>query len=184
MCTATQPDLRHVEQPVLYAKSMDLAEGYEQDFKDFKRTHVVVQTVPGGYTAEGIGDFAQLLLNENRSLLIIVNTKKAAEAVYEEIKRIALPDMELYCLSTNLCTAHRQQVINDIKKWQAKTDKKQEDRLVCVSTQLIEAGVDLSFSCVIRSMAGLPSVAQAAGRCNRNGESTCRMYISSIAMIP
>lgn len=174
LCTATQPDLRHVEQPVLYAKSMDLAEGYEQDFKDFKRTHVVVQTVPGGYTAEGIGDFAQLLLNENRSLLIIVNTKKAAEAVYEEIKRIELPNMELYCLSTNLCTAHRQQVIKDIKKWQAKTDKKQEDRLVCVSTQLIEAGVDLSFSCVIRSMAGLPSVAQAAGRCNRNGESTCR----------
>ena len=61
-------------------------------------------------------------------------------------------------MSTNLCTAHRQQVIKDIKKWQAKTDKKQEDRLVCVSTQLIEAGVDLSFSCVIRSMAGLPSV--------------------------
>ena len=47
-------------------------------------------------------------------------------------------------------------------------------RAVCVSTQLIEAGVDISFDCVVRSMAGLSSVAQAAGRCNRHGEADCR----------
>lgn len=45
--------------------------------------------------------------------------------------------------------------------------------LICVTTQLIEAGVDISFRCVVRSMSGLDHAAQAAGRCNRNGEYDC-----------
>lgn len=80
----------------------------------------------------------------------------------------------LFCLTTNLCTIHRKEVIDEIKLFQK--DKKYEDKkkLICISTQLIEAGVDLSFDCVIRSMAGLTSVAQAAGRCNRHGENDCK----------
>jgi CRISPR-associated endonuclease/helicase Cas3 len=49
-------------------------------------------------------------------------------------------------------------------------DLKDGKKVICVSTQLIEAGVDVSFECVIRSLAGIDSIAQAAGRCNRNGE--------------
>ena len=51
--------------------------------------------------------------------------------------------------------------------------------VICVTTQLIEAGVDISFRCVVRSLAGLDNVAQAAGRCNRNGEyeTLCPVYV-------
>ena len=69
-------------------------------------------------------------------------------------------------LTTNLCAEHRSDKIESIKKVLGK----KQDTIVVVSTNLIEAGVDISFECVYRSMAGLDSLAQTAGRCNRNGE--------------
>jgi len=64
-----------------------------------------------------------------------------------------------------MCPAHRKE---KIEKMRQKLHNK--EKFVCISTQLIEAGVDISFECVIRSLAGLDAVAQAAGRCNRYGE--------------
>jgi CRISPR-associated endonuclease/helicase Cas3 len=86
-------------------------------------------------------------------------------ALYQEIKGRQLR-AEVYHLSTNMCPAHRMDVLeNKIKpKLEAK------EHVICVSTQLIEAGVDIDFGAVIRSLAGLDSIAQSAGRCNRNGE--------------
>jgi CRISPR-associated endonuclease/helicase Cas3 len=71
----------------------------------------------------------------------------------------------VYHLSTSMCAAHRNKILKKVKKLL-------EDRspVICISTQLIEAGVDVSFKCVIRSLAGLDSISQAAGRCNRHGE--------------
>lgn len=79
---------------------------------------------------------------------------------------------QLYCLTTHLCAKHRADVIAEVK--QKLNTLHGQERLICVSSQLIEAGVDVSFDCVIRSMAALPSVAQASGRCNRNAERKCR----------
>jgi len=64
-----------------------------------------------------------------------------------------------------MCPAHRLDVLPKVRELLAR-----KEPVVCVSTQLIEAGVDIDFGVVIRSLAGLDSVAQAAGRCNRNGE--------------
>jgi len=63
-----------------------------------------------------------------------------------------------------MCAAHRKKVLGEIRKLLDNAE-----RLLCISTQLIEAGVDIDFGSVIRFMAGLDSIAQAAGRCNRNG---------------
>jgi len=65
-----------------------------------------------------------------------------------------------------MCPAHRMNVIDAIKIC---LDPANPKPVICVSTQLIEAGVDIDFGCVIRYLAGLDSIAQAAGRCNRNG---------------
>jgi CRISPR-associated endonuclease/helicase Cas3 len=99
--------------------------------------------------------------------LVIVNRKSHARALAEK-----LPGA-LY-LSTNLCGAHREKRIDEIRlRLAANRDRAQAGLPVCplhvVSTQLIEAGVDVDFPVVFRSLAGLDAIAQAAGRCNREG---------------
>lgn len=77
-------------------------------------------------------------------------------------------------LTTKLCRAHRDKLIKEIKERTQKLNNKANidsaEKLVVISTQLIEAGVDLSFSCAVRALAGIDSLIQTAGRCNREGE--------------
>lgn len=99
--------------------------------------------------------------------LSIVNRKNHARALAEKLPRA------LY-LSTNLCGAHRAGRIDEIRlRLAANRERVQAGLPVCplhvVSTQLIEAGVDVDFPVVFRSLAGLDAIAQAAGRCNREG---------------
>jgi CRISPR-associated endonuclease/helicase Cas3 len=105
---------------------------------------------------------------EEGTCLVIVNTKKEAREAFERVKSYDMQkQFEIYHLSTSMCSAHRFDVIEKVRK--GLNEKK---KMICIATQLIEAGVDISFTCVIRAMAGLDSIAQAAGRCNRNREST------------
>ncbi len=93
------------------------------------------------------------------SVLVIVNTKKQAA----ELCRL-LPADTFY-LTTNLCGEHRSEKLKEIRQ------RLQDGEPVrVVSTQLIEAGVDVDFPVVYRALAGLDSIAQAAGRCNREGK--------------
>lgn len=84
--------------------------------------------------------------------------------LYEKLKA-QNNDAALYHLSTSMCATHRKVLLDEMRK------KLQDgEKVICISTQLIEAGVDISFEMVVRSLAGLDSIAQAAGRCNRHGE--------------
>lgn len=99
-------------------------------------------------------------LADHSQVLCIVNRRNDAEALWRKLPQ----DESSIHLSARMCGAHRAQVIARIRQ------RLQDGQTVrVVSTQLVEAGVDLDFPVVYRAMAGLDSIAQAAGRCNREG---------------
>lgn len=100
-----------------------------------------------------------------RSILLILNKKQIVGDFYKYMKE-ELEGVKLFYLTTNLCAEHRSNRLKEIKKYLSDNFEK----VLIISTNLIEAGVDLSVEHVYRSLAGLDSIAQAAGRCNRNGE--------------
>jgi len=156
LCTATQPLLDTAIRPVLFSENPGIADCGPAP----ERTRIVNAMMPGGYTYPQLAAF--VLEKHTNSTLIIVNTKAAAKMLYEQLKHVETPVLHL---STNMCSAHRDMVIETLRHHLASREP-----VICVSTQLIEAGVDISFECVIREIAGLDSILQAAGRCNRNGE--------------
>jgi len=166
LCTATQPLLNEVN-PLkgavrLHEQHEIMPDGL-QLFEKLKRVDVRDQRKSGGWN---YNEVAQLALNEVEragSCLVIVNTKDAAKEIYAEA-RGCLSGKEIYHLSTDMCPRHRKLILALVRR-----RLKRKQRTLCVSTQLIEAGVDVDFDVVIRSLAGLDSIAQAAGRCNRNG---------------
>ncbi|KND83645.1 CRISPR-associated protein Cas3 [Aggregatibacter actinomycetemcomitans serotype b str. SCC4092] len=104
---------------------------------------------------------------ERPCVLAVVNTRKHARRLFA-----ALPSngIKLH-LSANMCATHRSEVIALVRRYlELYREGRLKKPLWVVSTQLIEAGVDLDFPCVYRAMAGLDSIAQAAGRCNREGK--------------
>ncbi len=91
-------------------------------------------------------------------VLCVVNTRRDCLDLHTLIPEGAV------LLSANLCGEHRTEIIKDIKK-----SLRNKEPITVISTQLVEAGVDLDFPVVYRAMAGFDSIAQAAGRCNREG---------------
>ncbi len=177
LCTATQPVLAETAFPVHLGSPAQMVQGGAENALIFRRTRVVDKTAEGPFSADRLAEFVLHQLENCQNLLVILNTKKAAATLYEALQeRMRLwPEqtrIPLYYLSTGLCPAHRISSFREIRERLASVTPGQ-NRLLCVSTQLIEAGVDLSFQCVIRSLAGIDSIAQAAGRCNRHGERAC-----------
>lgn len=182
LCTATQPDLASdsISYPIRFSPEQDIVPDYQLRFEQLRRTHIVLPDFSIRYTAPAIADFVLDKLSSNRSILVILNTRHAVESVFSHVQNVCPSSSHFYCLTTNLCAKHRSDLINRLKSQLA--DSNDSSPVICISTQLIEAGVDLSFDCVIRSMAGLPSIAQAAGRCNRHSEKASRpVYLLSVA---
>uniref|UniRef100_UPI0040566EAE CRISPR-associated helicase Cas3' n=1 Tax=Candidatus Electrothrix sp. TaxID=2170559 RepID=UPI0040566EAE len=167
LCTATQPlldDLRHRDKGQLdIPAGHELVEDVAETFRQLKRVEVNNQVRTPGWSEEEITELALEELEEKGNCLVVVNTKKWAQQLYERCAD-ELEKGKIFHLSTSLCPAHRKEILAEVRK---RLDNGLP--VLCISTQLIEAGVDVDFNSVIRFLAGLDSIAQAAGRCNRNG---------------
>lgn len=163
LCTATQPALSYVKQSITV--DAELVEDLQIIEQAFKRTNIAQMDQRDEWTTDELAEFIEEKRQDVRSILIISNNKKTTKELYEKFAK----EKHVYHLSTGMCPAHRQEKLKDMRA-ALKADK----QVLCMSTQLIEAGVDISFDCVMRSLAGVDSIAQAAGRCNRNGEVAVR----------
>ena len=163
LCSATQPCLEAATHPV--KGSLEDLVPYDPGlWAPFQRTRIVDA---GARRLEEIPDFVQSVLAGVVSLLVVCNTKQQARFLYEKLRQ---DDVVCFHLSAGMCQAHRKTVLAQMDIALEKS-RKGGSKVLCVSTQVIEAGIDVSFHSVIRLTAGMDSAVQTAGHCNRNGES-------------
>lgn len=151
LCTATQPALRDLLPKGL--NPTEIVRNPTELYEAFRRVEVVNrETMSDAQLSAELLDYKQVLC--------IVNTRRHARMVYELMRF----ERDVYHLSARMCPVHRREKIRAIREMLA-------NGTPCrvVSTQLIEAGVDVDFPVVYRSASGLDAIAQAAGRCNREG---------------
>lgn len=111
-----------------------------------------------------LADIAEEMAQQS-SVCAIVNLRRHARTLFQQLSKACGGEKgSLFLLSTDLCPAHRLEVVETIKK-----RLKQGQPCRVVATQCIEAGVDLDFDAMYRALAPLEAIIQAAGRCNRNG---------------
>ncbi len=153
-CTATQPALDAALGFTTLQNVREIVPQPERYFQQLKRVEYRTELEPKPWE-QVAGE-----LHRHKQVLCIVNTKKQAQDLFT-----ALADPEAVHLSTNLYPAHRREVLADIR---GRLSEGKACRVI--STQLVEAGVDLDFPAVFRALGPLDSLVQAAGRCNREGK--------------
>ncbi len=175
LTSATQPCLEQVAHRLLFATPPELIPLNETLWRVFHRTQIEDRRRPAGYDVDELADFAANCAKQAGSLLLICNTKAEARALFGALKWRW--DAQLFHLSTAMCMAHRMETMRKLQE-----ALQNKARVICVSTQLVEAGVDVSFGCVVRICAGMDNIVQAAGRCNRGGEfgKLCPVYIVNL----
>lgn len=163
LLTATQPLIFEPENEIT-----ELVPDHESFFKIFNRTILFNLTASPFRTVELLAEhvISFALDNPNENILVIMNTRNSSSKLFE-ILSDNIPDDSLYYLSSSVSPFERKIIIDEIKKHVENTRK------ILVSTQLIEAGVDISFDTVFREVAPVDSVLQGAGRANRYNLNKC-----------
>ncbi|MCD8378166.1 MAG: CRISPR-associated helicase Cas3' [Candidatus Gastranaerophilales bacterium] len=177
LSSATQPELGMTKYPIHYTEPFDVIPKSDKMRMIFKRTEVDLSRWKEPMSAGEICDFSMNIIRNTSSLLIICNTKTEAKEIYRELKAFETGDnYKLFHLSTAMCQKHREERLIAIEE---KLTGCEKGKVICVSTQMVEAGVDFSFETVVRVMAGLDNLIQAAGRCNRSGDfgHICKVYL-------
>jgi CRISPR-associated endonuclease/helicase Cas3 len=150
LATATQPALEHLDQTTEIIPDPSIL------YQQLKRTQI---NMPSDFNQPCTWEKMATELQTHRQVLCVVNTRRDCYELFS-----LMPDGAVH-LSALMCGQHRSQVIQQIKK------KLNDGLPICViSTQLVEAGVDIDFPVVYRALAGLDSIIQTGGRCNREGK--------------
>ena len=170
LCTATQPVLSEQQSAFGQIMMQGLSNVREiiQDPAALAQTlnkRVQIEMPDPEKEATSRSELASMLMDE-QAVLCIVNTRKQARELYQQ-----LPDKsDSIHLSAQMCAEHRSELIEQIKTRLSERRAGGSRPIRVISTQLIEAGVDVDFPVVYRAMAGLDSIAQSAGRCNRENK--------------
>ncbi len=170
LCSATQPAITARDDFSIGLEGVrEIIPDPQHLYREMKRTNI-----------KWIGELdneelSKRLIGEPQ-VLCIVNTRRDTANLYQLLSETG----GVSHLSAAMCPEHRTQVLNGVRK-------RLDQGLPCrvVSTQLIEAGVDIDFPVVYRALAGIDSIAQAAGRCNREGrKKTADVYVFQPSNIP
>lgn len=165
ICTATQPQLHEITKPLLRSQDYSLVHNFEEYYKKLNRVEIKNDCKESGYDLYELAHYTINKVNESGSALIVVNKKDQAKELFQKLNEQSDKSNYIYHLSSSMCLLHRWEVLNEVL---AKLQR--HEKVILISTNLIEAGVDISFPVVIRALAGLDSIIQCAGRCNRSGE--------------
>lgn len=171
LCSATQPCLENVEH-TFCSEPRNIVTLTDTERRVFKRTRILDA---GLFNFNEISNFADDILKNKNSLLIVCNKKSEAEKLYFQMKS-SYPNC--FHLSASMCLDHRREVLESVYGC-----LKKKEKTVCISTQVIEAGVNISFDSVIRLAAGLDSIVQSAGRCNRHAENEELSYVYVLRIV-
>ena len=166
LCTATQPSLSKIFSQFTDRKPMELSPTDCENEDCFRRVT---------FTKDGKQEWTAIAesMRECGQALCIVNLRKSAQELFDLLS--ADNSEGCYHLSTYMVPAHRKEILEEIRDRLEKGKK-----CLVVSTSLIEAGVDVDFPTVYRETAGLDSILQSAGRCNREGKRPARESIVHI----
>jgi len=153
-------------QPLIFTPGEDIFElvpDYQKYFRVFNRTRLHYQKEAVSFDLF-VGSVSSYVFEEtDKDVLVIMNTKKAARTCFEQLVNLNLDDTNYYFLSTLITPYERKDIIRKIKA-------KNGNRKLIVSTQLIEAGVDISVDTIFRQLSPIDSIIQSAGRANRYNE--------------
>lgn len=163
LCSATQPSLEIVQHP-LKCPPPEMVPWQEALWSVFRRTEI---KSAGQYRLNEIPQLIKQVLSGCSSLLMVCNRKDEAAFLLDELRDVPC---RRFHLSAAMCQAHRRETLHTLQA-ALEAALSGGEKVFCISTQVIEAGVDISFQQVIRFAAGMDSVVQAAGRCNRHAES-------------
>jgi CRISPR-associated endonuclease/helicase Cas3 len=165
--------------PLLFDEKecFELVQDHEKYFRSFHRTRLIADME--GISLDDLIERFKEIYDEDMSCLLVANTIKSSIYLHEKItefKNNGFVNAPIYYLSSNIVHKYRRQRIDDISK-----ALKQDEKPILISTQVVEAGVDLDFDRVIRDLGPVDSIVQVAGRCNRAGKRpTSEVYVFNV----